>query len=90
MIRYDPPRPRVALGAAALMMTAFTLGGLVVLPSKVEADSETFGIVAVAEASPSARCAAPAPQCADAQVMHEPVAATGPDSKSARPCDDQS
>jgi hypothetical protein len=89
MIRYDPPRPRVALGAAALMMTAFTLGALVVLPSKVEADSETFGIVAVAEASPSVRCAAPALQCAHAHAMHEAAAATASASKSARQCDDQ-
>jgi len=71
MIRYEPPQPRVALGLAALMMSAFTLGGLVVLPSKVEADSPAFALIEAADAATPAPCATALPKCTDPAVMPE-------------------
>ena len=57
MNRYEPPQPRVACGIAALLMTAATIGLMVVLPSKMEADSQAFAMLAVANASTPNTCA---------------------------------
>jgi hypothetical protein len=42
MIRYQPAIPRVASGLAAMLMAALTIGALVVLPSKMEPDSQVL------------------------------------------------
>jgi hypothetical protein len=46
MHRYQFPTPRIAFGFAAVAMTALTLGTLVVLPSRMESDSQTYGLLA--------------------------------------------
>jgi hypothetical protein len=91
MIRYAPPQPRVALGFAAVLMTALTLGGLVVLPAQLDAESATFGIVADANAAPapSSRCAMPASKCMDAEAMPERGLSTAQALESAPKCDDE-
>ena len=42
---YKPSSPRAVLAVAALAMTAMTIGLLVVLPSKMEHESQTFAMV---------------------------------------------
>jgi len=42
MNRYKPSTPQVSIGIVAVAMTAITLGLLVVLPSRMEVDSQTF------------------------------------------------
>ena len=48
MNRYEPPFPRVAFGFAAVAMTAITIGVLVVLPSKMEPESQEFALLRAA------------------------------------------
>ena len=57
MKQYESPQPRVACGIAALFMTAATIGLMVVLPSKIEADSQAFAMIAVANAAAPNTCA---------------------------------
>lgn len=73
MNRYQPDEPRLALGLAAVIMSALTIGLLVVLPSKMEPDSQAFAMLATANANPCAstiqlRCTDPyaAPSAASA------------------------
>ena len=54
MNRYQPNEPRVALGLAAMIMSALTLSLLVVVPSKMEPDSQAFAMLATANANPCA------------------------------------
>ena len=42
MIRYDPTAPRVGFGIAALLMSAFTVGLIVVLPLEMEQDDASL------------------------------------------------
>ena len=58
---YQPDEPRLALALAAMIMSALTIGLLVVLPSKMEPDSQAFAMIATANANP----------CAN--TMHSPV-----------------
>jgi hypothetical protein len=51
-IRYKIRTPRMAMGFAALGMTALTIGALVVLPAWTEADSPPCAMVAVQSQSP--------------------------------------
>ena len=43
---YEPSTPRLAFAVAALAMTAVTIGLLVVLPSKMEPESQMFVMLA--------------------------------------------
>jgi len=43
---YEPSTPRLAFAVAALAMTAITIGLLVVLPSKMEPESQMFVMLA--------------------------------------------
>lgn len=58
MKHYEPPCPRVALGFAAMVMTAVTIGVLVVLPSKMEPDSQAFALLGRASLAATDPCAA--------------------------------
>ena len=51
---YQPDEPRLALALAAMIMSALTIGLLVVLPSKMEPDSQAFAMIATANANPCA------------------------------------
>jgi len=42
MHRYETSTPRVAFGIAAVAMTAITIGVLVVMPVRMEADSHAW------------------------------------------------
>lgn len=46
MRSYESPAPRIACAFGALAMTALTIGTLVVLPSKMESDSELLAALA--------------------------------------------
>ena len=45
MNRYEPTQPRIAFGFAAMIMAAITIGLLVVLPSKMEPESQEFAML---------------------------------------------
>lgn len=63
MNRYEFPTPRVTFAFAALVMTALTIGVLVILPSRMESDSQAYALFA---ASRAAQCASALPvKCAD-------------------------
>lgn len=65
MNRYDPAHPRFALGLAAVTMSAITISVLVVLPSRMEPESQAFSQL-VALGSVSANPCAPAKlKCVD-------------------------
>lgn len=49
MKRYESSIPRIACGIAAIAMTTITIGLLVVLPSTMEPDSQTFPTAQVAK-----------------------------------------
>jgi hypothetical protein len=51
MNRYETPIPRVALGIAAVGMTALTVGVSVVLPAKIYADSHERIVLAASKAA---------------------------------------
>ena len=69
MNRYEFPTPRVAFGFAALAMTALTIGVLVVLPSRMESNSQAYALFA---ASRTAQCASALPvRCADVVRMQQ-------------------
>lgn len=55
MKRYDSDTPRVACAIAAMTLTAITIGLLVVLPSRMEADSQIF-LMAMAEGIATKPC----------------------------------
>jgi hypothetical protein len=65
MNRYDPGTPRLASGLAAIAMTAATFALLVVLPSKMEADSQEYVALATISAALSAPCIV-SPACSGA------------------------
>ena len=70
MNRYEFPTPRVAFGFAALAMSALTIGVLVILPSRMESDSQAYALFA---ASRAAQCASALPaKCADVVGVEEP------------------
>jgi hypothetical protein len=53
---YQPTQPRLASGLAALFFSALTIDLLVVLPSKMEADSQAYGLLATANSATTASC----------------------------------
>jgi hypothetical protein len=59
MRKYRSNPPRLRLGLAAFAMMALTVGTLVVLPSRIEASSQTFAVFTAAHA-PEQRPAPPA------------------------------
>jgi hypothetical protein len=71
MNRYEFPMPRAALGFAALAMSALTIGVLVVLPSRMESDSQAYALFA---ASRAAQCAAAVPaKCTEVVGMDDAI-----------------
>jgi hypothetical protein len=71
MKRYEPPCPRVAFGFAAMVMTAITIGALVVLPSKMEPDSRAFALMEAANSAATNPCAAAQLKCVDLAAMND-------------------
>ena len=65
MNRYDPARPRIAFGFAALAMSAITIGVLVVLPSQMEPDSQAFAQLATANSFGAIPCVRVNFECVD-------------------------
>jgi hypothetical protein len=58
MNRYEPTQHRIAFGFAAMIMAATTIGLLVVLPSKMEPDSQAFALLGKASLAATDPCAA--------------------------------
>jgi hypothetical protein len=56
MSYYQPTQPRLASGLAAMFLSAITIGVLVILPSKMESDSQAYAMLANANASAAASC----------------------------------
>jgi hypothetical protein len=89
MNRYETTPPRVAFGFAAMIMTAITIGVLVVLPSKMEPESQAFGTWAAANSAAANPCAAANLKCVDLASVRK--SASAPQSFAADPkCKDQS
>lgn len=57
MTRYEPHHPSVAFGIAALILTACTLGVLVVLPTKMEPDHQAFAMLCTGDSATANPCA---------------------------------
>ena len=68
MNRYEPTCPRIALGLAAIIMSAITIGLLVVLPSKMEPESQEFTLLTVASSAATNPCAALSLKCMNLAV----------------------
>ena len=75
MIQYDPAAPRVGFGIAALLMSAFTVSLMVVLPLELEQDSASPVLRAAAPATPAeTRAAGALPlRCAVAAAVNTPL-----------------
>jgi hypothetical protein len=76
MNRYEPTQPRIAFGFAAMVMAAITIGLLVVLPSKMEPESQEFAMLTAASAAATNPCAAISLKCTEQAVeraMASPV-----------------
>ena len=58
MLTYQSPAPRIACALAAVAMTVFTIGTLVVLPSRMEIDSELLAALAASRDAVTACVAA--------------------------------
>ena len=56
MKRYESSVPRVACAIAAMAMTAITIGLLVVLPSTMEPDIQTFVTLATSKSLATRTC----------------------------------
>jgi hypothetical protein len=65
MNRYEPTQHRIAFGFAAMIMAATTISLLVVLPSKMEPESQEFAMLTAASSASTSRCAAISLKCAD-------------------------
>jgi len=56
MTSYESGTPRVTCAIAAIAMTAITIGVMVVLPAKMEPDSQTFVALAMSQGATSKQC----------------------------------
>ncbi len=68
---YHPTGPRLAIGLAAMIMSAITISVLVVLPSKMEPDSQTFAMLASASFVTALPCATAYFKCVDLAAVRE-------------------
>jgi hypothetical protein len=76
MNNFEIPTPRATIGIAAIAMTTLTLSLLVVLPSKMERESETFMMLATPKAlGPGATEPIIAPVCIELAGAHDPKTA---------------
>ena len=74
MKSYKSSTPRIACAIAAIGMTAITMGLLVVLPSAMEPDSQTFVMLASAKSLTTTRCnAVDSLLCVDVVAVREPA-----------------
>jgi hypothetical protein len=79
MKRYESSIPRVACAIGAMAMTAITIGLSVVLPSKMEPDSQTFVTLAVSKAFATTQCdAIDSSVCVGEVAVREPGGAAVP------------
>jgi hypothetical protein len=73
MKSYKSSTPRITCAIAAIGMTAITMGLLVVLPSAMEPDSQTFVMLASAKSLTTTTCnAVDRPLCVDVVAGREP------------------
>ena len=79
MNRYEIPIPRVALGIAAVGMTAFAVGLSVVLPAKMYGDNHERIVLAASKAtSPASTDGVTASASIDTIAVREQGLATAP------------
>jgi hypothetical protein len=90
MKHYEPTCPRVASGFAAAIMTALTIGVLVVLPSKMEPDSRAFALLEASSSASANPCAAVRLKCVDLPAIRDSASATIQVSGADPKCKDQS
>jgi hypothetical protein len=77
MHRYETSTPRVALGIAAVAMTAITVGILVVMPARIEAIShEPVSTLATSQVTTLASTSAVTGATIDVVAVHGPGLAT--------------
>ena len=77
MNRYQPSYPRAAFGLAAMLMTAITIGVLVVLPSRMEPDSQELGLLRSAGLAAASQCTGANRICVDLAALRQAVARSG-------------
>ena len=65
MNSYDPAHPRFAIGLAAIIMSAITISVLVILPSKMEPESQAFSQLAALSSVGANPCAPAKLKCVD-------------------------
>ena len=86
MNRYEPLVPRVALGIAAVAMTAITIAVSVIMPSKMDSDSrEPRMLAASTVTTPASTDVAAGSASIDVAAVHEPGSATVPCSAEIEP-----
>ena len=72
MNRYEPSRPRVAFGIAAVAMMAITIGVSVVMPAKMDSDSREPRLLAALKVTARASVGVvTGPESIDVAAVHE-------------------
>jgi len=72
MHHYETSTPRVALGITAVAMTAITIGVLVVMPARMEADRHEPRMLATAQVTTLTSASAVTGATIDVVAVHEP------------------
>jgi hypothetical protein len=68
---YDPAQPRFAIGLAAVIMSAITISVLVILPSKMEPESQAFSQLAALSSFTVNPCAPARLKCVDLAALRD-------------------
>ena len=78
MRRYETSTPRVAFGFAAAAMTAITIGVLVVIPARTQANGHGPGWLAASKVATPASTSAVTGTAIDVVSLHVPALAPAP------------
>jgi hypothetical protein len=78
MHRYETSTPRVAFGITAVAMTAITIGVMVILPAKLDAEAHEPSMLVASKVTTVAPTNAVTGAAIDVVAAHEAGLATGP------------
>jgi hypothetical protein len=79
MNRYETAMPRAALGAAAVLLTAITIGVSVVMPAETAPNSrEPRALAAITVTAPATKGAVAGAASSDLVAVHEPGSSSQP------------
>ena len=79
MNQYEPSAPRVALGVAAVVMTAITIGMSVIMPAKMDSNSREPHMLAASKVTtPVSTDVAAGSASINVAAVHEPRLSTVP------------